>query len=82
MMTAMVDSSFPLAMVQEGDRVKISQLRAGNSLELRLASMGLNVGSEIVVSQRAGCDLVVIRGETRLALGLGMAQKIMVTPLA
>ncbi len=71
--------AFPLAMAQEGDRVRITFLRGGRNLELRLTSLGLNVGSELQVSQRQGGNLVVIRGETRLALGEGMAQKIMVT---
>jgi ferrous iron transport protein A len=69
---------FPLAMAQEGERVRIQGLRGGKGLEMRLTSLGLNVGSELLVSQRRGPNLVVIRGETRLALGAGMAQKILV----
>ena len=69
---------FPLAMAQEGERVRIQALRGGKGLEMRLTSLGLNVGSELLVSQRRGASLVVIRGETRLALGAGMAQKILV----
>lgn len=71
-------SLFPLAMAQEGETVRIQRLIGGKNMEIRLTSMGLNVGSEIIVSQRQGGNLVVIRGETRLALGVGMAQKIMV----
>jgi ferrous iron transport protein A len=69
---------FPLAMAQEGEQVKIYMLRGGKGLEMRLTSLGLNIGSELTVSQRVGGNLVVLRGETRLALGAGMAQKIMV----
>ncbi|WP_078119699.1 FeoA family protein [Thiosocius teredinicola] len=69
---------FPLAMAGEGDRVSIFLLRGGKGLEMRLTSLGLNVGSELLVSQRQGGSLVVIRGETRIALGAGMAHKIMV----
>ena len=71
-------SAFPLAMAQEGERIRVLLLRGGKGLEMRLTSLGLNVGSELMVSQRLGGKLVVIRGETRLALGAGMAQKIMV----
>ena len=71
--------SFPLAMAQPGDRVRIALLRSGKNLARRLTELGLNVGSELSVSQHEGGNLVVIRGETRLALGAGMAQKIMVT---
>ena len=72
------NAPFPLAMAGEGEHVKIFLLRGGKGLETRLTDLGLNVGSEIIVSQRQGGSLVVIRGETRLALGAGMAQKIMV----
>lgn len=69
---------FPLAMAQEGERLRIHLLRGGKGLEMRLTALGLNVGSELTVSQREGGGLVVLRGETRIALGAGMAQKIMV----
>jgi len=69
---------FPLAMAQEGERIIIFLLRGGKGLEMRLTSLGLNIGSELTVSQREGSNLVVLRGETRLALGAGIAQKIMV----
>ena len=69
---------FPLAMASEGEHVRIFLLRGGKGLQTRLTDLGLNVGSELIVSQRQGGNLVVIRGETRLALGAGMAQKIMV----
>lgn len=69
---------FPLAMAQEGERVRIRLLRGGKGLEMRLTSLGLNVGSELVVSQHQGGNMVVLRGETRLALGAGIAHKIMV----
>lgn len=70
--------AFPLAQASEGDWVRICFFRAGQGLEMRLTSMGLNLGSELRVSQRIGGNLVVLRGETRLALGAGMAQKILV----
>ena len=72
---------YPLPMAREGERVRIFSLRGGKSLEKRLTSLGLNIGSVLVVSQRLGSSLVVIRGETRLALGAGMAQQILVVGL-
>ena len=71
-------AAFPLAMAEEGDHVEIYLVRSGKSLQARLTSLGLNIGSELIISQRKGGDLVVIRGETRLALGFGLAQKIIV----
>ncbi len=75
------NSLFPLAMAQEGEIVKIQTLNGGKNMEIKLTSMGLNVGSELLISQRQGGNFVVIRGETRLALGMGIAQKIMVARL-
>ncbi|MEE4638908.1 MAG: FeoA family protein [Wenzhouxiangella sp.] len=72
------EKTFPLAMAREGMRVRIDHLRGGKGLEMRLTSLGLNVGSELAVSLHQGGKLVVLRGETRLALGAGMAHKIMV----
>lgn len=69
---------FPLAVAQEGERLRIHLLRGGKGLEMRLTALGLNVGSELIVIQRLGGSLVVLRGETRIALGAGMANKIMV----
>lgn len=75
------NTPYPLPMVQEGERVRIFSLCGGKGLAKRLTSLGLNIGSELTVSQRLGDRLVIIRGETRLALGAGMAQKILVVCL-
>ena len=71
---------FPLTMADEGAKVRIHALRAGRSLDLRLTELGLNVGSEIRVVQRQGERLLVSRGEGRIAVGGGMAAKILVVP--
>ncbi len=70
-----------LAMAEEGVRVRVVGLRAGRNLDRRLTDLGLNVGSELVVLQRQGGGLLVSRGETRFAVGGGMATKIMVLPV-
>ena len=73
-------SNFPLMMADEGARIRVVALNGGAGLDRRMTEMGLNVGAELVVRQRQGGGLVVMRGETRFALGGGMAHKIMVTP--
>ena len=73
-------SNFPLMMADEGARVRVVALNGGAGLDRRMTEMGPNVGAELVVRQRQGGGLVVMRGETRFALGGGMAHKIMVTP--
>ena len=75
-------SCFPLMMADEGVRVRVVALKGGAGLDRRMTEMGLNVGAELVVRQRQGGGMVVMRGETRFALGGGMAHKIMVAPLA
>lgn len=76
----MTPSAYPLMMADEGARVRVVGLMGGHGLARRMTEMGLNVGAELVVRQRQGGGLVVMRGETRFALGGGMAHKIMVAP--
>ena len=75
-------SSFPLSMADEGRHVLVVALRGGSGLDRRMTEMGLNVGAKLVVRQREGGGVVVMRGETRFVLGGGMAHKILVAPLA
>ena len=79
-MNAPPQKSFPLAMADEGQSVRVIALRAGRNLDRRLTDLGLNVGSELRVVQRQGSGLVVTRGEARIAIGGGMAMKILVVP--
>lgn len=75
------EKGFPLMMAGEGARLRIVALRGGKGLSLRLTELGLNVGSEVQVIQRQGGGLLVARGESRIAIGGGMATKVQVAPL-
>ena len=70
----------PLAMARPGEVVTVVDVRAGRGLTGRLAAMGLLPGTQIRVinSQMPGPLIIDLRG-SRLALGRGVAQKIMVT---
>ena len=70
----------PLSMVSPGEVVQVAAVRAGWGLQRRLAEMGLNPGVQVRVinSQRPGPVVLDVRG-SRLALGHGIAHKIMVT---
>jgi ferrous iron transport protein A len=70
--------AFPLAMALEGQSLKIVSLQAGRSLDRRLTELGLHVGSRVEVRQRRSAGLVIARGGSRIALGAGMAAKILV----
>ena len=80
-MSASSQKPIALAMADEGQCVRVVGLRAGRALDRRLTDLGLNVGSELIVLQRQGGGLLVRRGETRIAVGGGMAIKIMVLPV-
>jgi ferrous iron transport protein A len=69
----------PLTTVQVGRRVKLVSVDAGHGLNGRLAAMGLVAGVEIEVlrNARSGPFLIAVKG-TRIMLGRGMANKIMV----
>lgn len=80
-MTDLGNRRFPLTLADEGDRVRIVAVQAGRGMTRRLTDMGLPMGSEIVVVQRLGKGSVVVAHEqTRMALGAGMAHRILVTP--
>ncbi len=78
---AIAPKGFPLAMASAGERVIIAQLKGSDTNKQRLIGMGLLPGIEIqIVSNQAGAIVVAI-AESRLGLGAGMAQKIIVTPI-
>ena len=79
---AVMTPSMPLAMACAGERVHIHSVAGGRGVHQRLASMGLSVGSEIEIIKRGipGPFLVGF-GDTRLAIGAGIAHKIMVSPM-
>lgn len=71
---------FPLADAVAGDHLIIASFRAGKELSRRLADLGLPVGARIeVVHRQRGGRLVVARDLSRVALGGGMTDKIMVS---
>ena len=70
----------PLSSVQSGESVRIARIRAEcRGLANRLASMGLmvNVENTVVNNGHPGPFVVSVR-ESKVVLGRGMADKIMV----
>ena len=76
----MKDPVMPLAMISAGEVVRVVDIRSGRGLIRRLTDMGLTPGVNIKIinSQRPGPVVIELRG-SRLVLGHGVAQKIMVT---
>ncbi len=70
----------PLAVARPGERLLIADIMGGRHSRERLASMGLRRGDFLEVINNDGLGrLIVGHGTTRLALGRGMAQKILVS---
>lgn len=70
-----------LAQVAAGQRLRIEGVAAGKRLLARLIAMGLAPATEARVMLNRGGAVVLAAGETRMALGRGMAEKILVTLL-
>jgi Fur family ferric uptake transcriptional regulator len=74
-------SLMPLSLAQEGERGIVEEFMGGSGSQLRLATIGLRKGDEVEVITNSGQgQLVVAANATRLALGRGIAKKIMVKP--
>jgi len=71
----------PLVMAGPMEKVVVTEIQGGRGLTARLTDMGLTPGVEVeIVSNSGGGPVIVSIGDTRLALGRGMANKIMVSP--
>lgn len=72
---------FPLTCAGCGEIVALTEIRAGDKLRKHLGDLGLNVGMtvRIVQSNTCGPMILAVQNDSRLAVGQGMAQKIMVT---
>jgi Fur family ferric uptake transcriptional regulator len=77
---ALRQPSLPLYMAAMGEKVKITGIAGGSEVKRRLNDLGLLVGAEIEVvsSNPAGPQVVIVNG-SRLALGAGVARKVMVS---
>jgi Fur family ferric uptake transcriptional regulator len=74
-------SLMPLSFAEEGEHGIIEEFMGGSGAQLRLATMGLRRGDEVeVITNRGEGQLVVAVNTTRLAMGRGIAKKILVKP--
>jgi ferrous iron transport protein A len=65
-----------------GQRVRLKQINGDRSLAKRLLGLGLRKDVELDIVQFRSNGVVVARGETRIALGAGVADKLLVVPLS
>lgn len=72
-----------LSSVKPGEKVKIISLAGGRGLHARLISMGLVPGLTIeVVNQGMTGPCIIAQNGCRLAIGRGIARKIIVSDVA
>ncbi|MBW2616875.1 MAG: transcriptional repressor [Deltaproteobacteria bacterium] len=70
----------PLAMAKNGERVVVREIAGGMSARTRLADMGLRTGDHIEIINNNGMGRLILGHDCmRLAIGRGIAQKIMVS---
>jgi len=68
----------PLTKVGTGQVVRLVNIAAGSTLVRRLTELGLTPGVEFEVIQAQGGPVLLAVRDARLALGRGMAHKILV----
>jgi ferrous iron transport protein A len=68
----------PLTMVNPGQEVTLVDIHGGRGIRSRLYSMGLIPGAKLTVVENSGGPIMIAVNDTRLALGIGMARKIIV----
>jgi ferrous iron transport protein A len=69
----------PLCAVKAGHSAKVVSIEQSQRFRKRLADLGIVVGCEVYVMRGgSGPMILAVRNDSRLALGRGMAKKIMV----
>lgn len=71
-----------LDAVPIGGRARISAILGGRNLHRRLMGLGLRLGSEVEVLHHHGRGVVVASGGNRIALGVGVAEKLLIESLS
>jgi Fur family ferric uptake transcriptional regulator len=75
------EPSVSIASAREGEWVQIKEFLGGSGIQNRLASLGIRVGDEVELLTNSGKGpLVLAHNCSRLAVGRGIAKKIMIIP--
>ncbi len=77
-MDALVEPLTPLGDLSVGATAEIVWILGGRGMVRRLVALGLRPGSTVTVLHQRGRGIVLSSGETRIALGGGVAEKILV----
>lgn len=69
----------PLTLASVGEDVRLVDIRGGQELRKRLADLGFNVGMTLrIVQKDVDGPMILAVKDSRMVLGRGMAQKVMV----
>ena len=76
----MIEVSMDLTQMREGERGKVIDIQGGRGLVMKLEALGIKPGTEIVkVSSQLMRGPIIIRvGNTQVAIGFGMARRIVI----
>lgn len=71
--------AFPLLLATEGERVRVVAVGGGRGADRRLCDLGIAVGCEVTILHRdQDGAMILARDEMRLALGMGIAHRVLV----
>lgn len=68
----------PLAMLKQGEKACIKKIVGGRTAKGKLTDLGFVSGKEVKIHRNSGGPLIVAIGDNRIALGYGMAHKVLV----
>lgn len=71
-------ATLPLALINRGEKAKVEEINGGDNFSKKMMEMGFCKGMEIQIISNENGPLIIGLDGTRIALGRGMAQKIMV----
>lgn len=72
------DGRMPLSMVKEGELSTIKKIGGKEETRKFLESLGFVAGSTVIVISQMGGNIIVNVKDSRIAIGLDMANKIIV----
>jgi len=73
-----MQNSFPLSTSHDATHSVIYQINANGKIKAMLLGLGIGVGQHVDVIRNRRGDIVLRTGQSRISLGRGLAEKIMV----
>lgn len=70
----------PLNQASTGQTTVLTAIEGDHLLIKRLLGLGIRVGSRLTLTQRRGAGVIVANQGARIALGPGLARRLLVTP--